>query len=242
MLSCAGAALNVNHRVDDIPSILELLHWHFGKSIGHKSFDAPYQDADLAAKLSSNIGESINVCFMPIEHSLLLQKQANCDFLAEARRQYGIGRYNLPGHEIMTLASLNEIDQLYTVTDLHFRPQAARIAIGTLVQRAVVAMRQARPNAVPVLLVANWNARLTDMHREMIAIRALANCTTMLELADVALRYANSPWPMRYFFQPDRDVPAPTTLFQTPGIHSRRLGGKVWARVVGQAFAPSTPS
>ncbi|OLP98267.1 hypothetical protein AK812_SmicGene19293 [Symbiodinium microadriaticum] len=200
VLSCPGAALNINHSSAGVPSILELLHWHFGQCMG---------------LLADHIGQNVNVRFIPIEESLLPQHQSQYDFLAEARREYGISRYNLTGHELMKLQNLDEIDFLYRSKNLHFREQIARIAIGTLVQRAISEMRRQRPHDFPILLVANWNARRADMHREMMATRALALSATMLDVADVALHYSHSPWSMRYQFCPDRDVAAPRHLFQT---------------------------
>ena len=38
VLSCPGAALNINHSSAGVPSILELLHWHFGQCMGARSF------------------------------------------------------------------------------------------------------------------------------------------------------------------------------------------------------------
>ena len=173
--------------------------------------------------LASNIGQDVNVRFIPIEDSLLPQHQCQYDFLGEARRQYGIGRYDLSGHELMKLENLDEIDFLYRTKNLHFREQVARLAIGTLVQRAISEMRRQCPQDFPILLVANWNARRADVHREMMATRDLALSANMLDIADVALHYSLSPWKMRYHFRPDRDVAAPCTLFQTY-IHDEMEG------------------
>ena len=94
----------------------------------------------------------------------------------------------------------------------------------------------ARPQAVPVLIVANWNARAADMHREMIATRAVAQCQTMADLAEVALHYAHSPWPMRHFYKPELDQPAPVTMFQTY-IQDENEGP---SQMVGKMFAAKT--
>ena len=192
VLSCPGAALNINNSGTGVPSILELLHWHFGQCMGARSFSAPYRDDDLASMLADNIGQNVNVRF----DSLLPQHQHKYDFLAEARRQYGISRHSLTGHELMKLQALGQIDFLYNSKNLHFRAQVARTAIGTLVQRAISEMRRQRPRDFPILLVANWNARQADMHREMMATRALALSANTLDVADVALHYSGSPGSM----------------------------------------------
>ena len=131
---------------------------------------------------------------------------------------------SLHGQEIMTLESLPEINQLYSTMDLDFRPQVAGTAIGTLVTRAITTMRQPMPQALPVLVVANWNARSAGMNNEMMASRALVHSKTMRDIAGVTAHYSHAPWYMCFCFQPSQaQQPVPKRVFQTY-IHDEAPG------------------
>ena len=82
------------------------------------------------------------------------------------------------------MESFPEVGQLYPTKDLDFRPQAGRTAIGTLVTCAITSMRQAMPQAMPVRVVANWNARSQGMNNEMMEAKlcpAAEQCATSLK-------------------------------------------------------------
>ena len=136
---------------------------------------------------------------------------------------------SLYGQEIMTLESLPEINQLYSTMDLDFRPQVAGTAIGTLVTRAITTMRQPMPQALPVLVVANWNARSAEMNNEMMASRALAHSKTMRDIAGVTAHYSHAPWYMRFCFQPSQaQQPVPKRLFQLTFMMKHRDLALLW--------------
>ncbi|CAE7244687.1 unnamed protein product [Symbiodinium sp. CCMP2456] len=211
VLSCPGAAMALSSST--APSILELLHWQFGQTMGSHSFKAPVQNEALAEMLRIHTDSAR---FIPIEQSLLPQRQAPYDFLAEGRVQYGFSAQNLYGHEIMLLENLPNIDKLYSMRDLHFRPQVAEVAIGALVARAIDVMRTERPDDLPILAVANWNARLADLCTEMTASRAVAQCRHMRELAETAAHFSQAPWSMRHFYISGlARAPIPNRIFQT---------------------------
>ncbi|CAE7231394.1 unnamed protein product, partial [Symbiodinium sp. CCMP2456] len=166
--------------------------------------------------LRAHADSALHVRFIPIEQSLIPQKQRGYDFLAEGRVQYGFAAQNLYGHEIMQLENLPNIDQLYTTRDCHFRPQVAEVAIGALVARAISAMRKECPNALPILVVANWNGRQADICTEMMASRAAAQCRHMRELAETAAHYSQAPWSMRHVYISGlANAPIPNRIFQT---------------------------
>ena len=198
----------------NIPSIVELLYWQFGQTLGRHAFPAPCQDPNVGALLQSVLEEPLNLRFIPLANSLLPHKQAAYNYLVDGRSQYGISHLDLADQEIMTLQSSGAVDLLYNQKNSHFRPAVADSAITILISRALRTMLQ-QPG-FPVLVVAGWNAEKQDMQLEMLAAKALAQCKQVKDLFEVTLQLAKGPWCLRHLLHPGlRAAAIPNLICQT---------------------------
>ena len=162
--------------------------------------------------------DPVSVRLIPLRESLLPAKQQNYDWIATKRDEYGLARHELKDDTIMSLQGPYPlVDQIYTVSNCHFRPTVADQVIGLLLSRALRQMRQASPDAFHVLVVCSWNSTGDTVHREMNATADLCRAETRSEIGSVAARHTHKGWVFRRYLEPDAlaDKPMPKTLFQT---------------------------
>ena len=77
-------------------------------------------------------------------------------------------------------------------------------------------MLAANSDAFPVLVVASWNTKPAQVHREMLATRELCLAHNVGDLLSATLRSASLPWTMRYAFgSVQLEQPFSTSVMQT---------------------------
>ena len=202
-LICPGASLTQNYKRQGevTPSLLELLSWH----CLHKA---------VIPMLKDNMDRKVNVALIPLTSSIPVSRQQHYDWLSRAREAYSLGPWELAGQTILSLES-GVSGPLYDSKDkLHFRAQVAEEATGALTVRALKIMLTANPDTFPVLVVASWNTKPAQVHREMLATRELCLANTVGDMLSATLRSACSLWVTRYAFggvQPEQPFPRGVT-------------------------------
>ena len=116
------------------------------------------------------------LALIPIEESIPAERQSFYVWIGAARSSYF---QRSTDQRIMFVESLIA-GNLYDKSDkLHFKASNATAAIGALTVRALRSMVSSRQDALPVLVVAFWNTRPQNIHREMPAARELCLASTL---------------------------------------------------------------
>ena len=210
-LVCPGASLAQSYKRQGgiTPSLLELLSWCCLRIHGLCPGNHP-------PYASPAVIQMLNVALIPLRSSTPASRQQHYDWLCQARDAYSLGHWELTQQTILSLES-GLSGPLYDSRDmLHFRPQIAEEALGALTVRTLKTMLAADSDAFPVLVVASWNTKPAQVHREMLATRELCLAHTVGDLLAATLRSASLPWAMRYTFgstQPEE--PFPMSVMQT---------------------------
>ena len=166
--------------------------------------------------LKDNMDRKVNVALIPLGSSVPVSRQQHYDWLRQARNAYSLGHWELTQQTILSLES-GLSGPLHGRKDmLHFRPQIAEEALGALTVRALKTMLAADSEAFPALVVASWNTKPAQVHREMLATRELCLAHTVGDLLSATLRSASFPWAMRYSFGLTQlEEPFPVGVMQT---------------------------
>ena len=120
--------------------------------------------------------------------SIPADRQKYYDWIGKAREAYSLGIWELADQRIMSLESFIA-GALYDKGDkLHFKQVNVEAAIGALTVRALQSMVSSHPDAFQVLVVASWNTKTANFHRQMLATRELCLADTVGDLLSAALR------------------------------------------------------
>ena len=207
---CPGATLTARYtsQGESHPSILEALTIAAAQSINigdHVRIpNVPMMSEGDNKAASEGLGQflrkhqhkRVNVGLIPIEQSLLPVKQANYDWIGKFRTDFKLRKHELPIH-IMDLQNKDLL--LYNTRSVHFRPEVASEAICQLEAAALQAMDATdalHPGARPsmhVLLRCSWNTVRKEVHKEMLATRALTQADTLGALLAEAAHHSKVP-------------------------------------------------